>query len=447
MTASLQLDQILDTDIKPSSRQMILILCFLVMLFDGYDLNFLGYIGPALVSHLGATKPQFGTAISAGLAGFMAGAFIFGGLGDRVGRRPMTILGVALFGLLTAACAFVSSIDQLAALRFVAGIGLGGAIPNAIALNAEFAHHKTRAGVIGVMFVGYTLGGALPGWVAGGLVGSLGWQVVPLIGGVGAVVLACVLFLKMSESLRFLASRLDRRSELLAGLHALTGRHFNSNVEIVTSEKPAKGLPVYLLFTEGRAITTVLLWIAFIAGLTANLFVISWTPTMLASAGIAASHAALIGAMYQTGAAVGSVIVTRLIDKKGAVAVLCWMAAAIPCVAAVGQAGFAELALIVAVFIAGFFASAGQVGLNAVAGVFYPTFIRSTGVGWANGVGRVGSIAGPMIGGILISSGYSVSVLFGFAAIPLMLVVTALALLLMTTRRSAVQTGACSRKI
>ena len=109
--------------------------------------------------------------------------------------------------------------------------------------------------------------------------------------------------------------------------------------------------------------------------------------------------------------------------------------------AAIGQAGFAELALIVAVFIAGFFASAGQVGLNAVAGVFYPTFIRSTGVGWANGIGRFGSIAGPMIGGILISSGYSVSVLFGFAAIPLMLVVTALAVLLLTTRRSAPQPG------
>ena len=420
MATTVAIGRIIDEQGRSSTRTWVVVLCFLVMFADGFDLNLLGYVAPALSAEYGITKSQFGWVVSAGLAGFMAGAFIFSGLGDRYGRKPMILAGVLLFGSLTLAAAYVHSLEALFFLRLVAGIGLGGAVPNAVALNAEYAPVRMRATVIGIMYVGYTLGGAAPGLVAAGLMSSYGWRVVLFAGGIFPLLLAVILFFALPESLRFLAARTAQREKLLRMLSKLRGGvPIPSDTRIVSDEEVKGGLPVKHLFTDGRAPTTLLLWLAFFSCLTGLLFIIAWTPTLLTNAGIPAERAALISAMFQTGAAIGSIVITRLVDRFGVGAVVLWLLLAIPAVAAVGQVGSVEAVLICAVFGAGFFASAGQVGMNSVAGISYPTFVRASGVGWANGIGRIGAIIGPMIGGILISGHHSVETLFVYAAVPI----------------------------
>jgi MFS transporter, AAHS family, 4-hydroxybenzoate transporter len=207
MMSAIEITTLVDEQKRNALRLLVSVLAFLVMFLDGFDLNLLGYVAPALMGHFGVTKLVFGSAVSAGLAGFMVGAFLLGDLGDRYGRRRLIIAGVALFGVVTLAGIFAENIVQLMLLRFIAGIGLGGAIPNAIALNAEYSPARSRASAIGIMFVGYTLGGAAPGWAAAALLPIYGWRAVFILGGALPLAVALVMVFILPESIKHLAMR------------------------------------------------------------------------------------------------------------------------------------------------------------------------------------------------------------------------------------------------
>jgi AAHS family 4-hydroxybenzoate transporter-like MFS transporter len=427
MTASIRLGVLVDEQGRNALRLLVSVLMFLVMFLDGYDLNLVGYVAPALIGHFGVTKLALGSVVSAGLAGFMAGAFLLSDFGDRFGRRRLILAGVALFGAATLAAAFSETFTQLLILRFVAGIGMGGAIPNAIALNTEYAPTQSRASAIGVMYVGYTLGGAAPGWAAAALLPLYGWPAVFVLGGVVPLVAALAMTFVLPESIKYLAAR-DPADPQINSLVARLRPELtlSSDARFAVDELPKQGLPLVVLFRDGRAPVTVLLWLAFIANLMGLLFVISWMPTLLAGYGISANRAALIGAMFQTGGALGSVTIGRVVDAMGARAVWWSMACAVPTVALIGLLSASELILMPVIFLAGFFATGGQIGLNALAGTFYPTAIRATGVGWALGIGRVGAIMGPMAGGALIAAQLSPALLFSCAAVPFVVAGTAI---------------------
>jgi len=419
MNASIRLGTLVDEQGGNALRRLVGALTFLVMFLDGYDLNLVGYVAPALIDHFAVTKLAIGSVVSAGLAGFMAGAFLLSDLGDRFGRRRLIIAGVALFGAATLAAAFAETFTQLIVLRFIAGIGMGGAIPNAIALNTEYAPTQSRASAIGIMYVGYTLGGAAPGWAAAALLPLYGWPVVFVLGGVVPLAAAILMAFILPESIKHLAAR-DPADPAIRGLVARLRPELTlpPDARFTVDELPKQGLPLVVLFRDGRAPVTLLLWIAFIANLMGLLFVISWMPTVLASNGISAHRAALIGAMFQTGGAFGSLAIGRVVDGMGTRAVWLSPACAVPIVASIGLLGASELSLMPVILLAGFFATGGQIGLNALAGTFYPTAIRATGVGWALGIGRVGAILGPMAGGALIAAQLSQAVLFSSAAVP-----------------------------
>jgi MFS transporter, AAHS family, 4-hydroxybenzoate transporter len=419
MMSAIEITTLVDEQKRNALRLLVSALAFLVMFLDGFDLNLLGYVAPALMGHFGVTKLVFGSTVSAGLAGFMVGAFLLGDLGDRYGRRRLIIAGVALFGVVTLAGIFAENIVQLMLLRFIAGIGLGGAIPNAIALNAEYSPARSRASAIGIMFVGYTLGGAAPGWAAAALLPIYGWRAVFILGGALPLAAALVMVFILPESIKHLATRNaadPALKKLVARLRPDLA--LPPETRFIVEEEPRRGFPLLSLFRDGRAQVTLLLWIAFVANLMGLLFVISWTPTLLATYGIPAARAALLGAMFQTGGAFGSLAVGRITDAVGARAVWLSLACAVPTVGLIGVLGTSEVALVGIIFVAGFFATGGQIGLNALAGTFYPTVMRATGVGWAFGIGRVGAILGPMAGGALIAAELSPATLFACAAIP-----------------------------
>ena len=394
--------------------------CATAMVVEGYDAQVVAYAAPAIIRAWHVDRALFGPVFGAALFGYMLGATLLSGLSDRLGRKRVIAFGNIFFGVLTLASAFATNISELLTLRFVAGLGLGCSIPAAIALGVEYAPSNRRAFRVSLLFVGYTIGAALGGVLTAGLMAQFGWQSAFFFGGGLSIVLGVALLAGLPESPGFLAMRGGRDREIAA----ILGRFrpdlgITPQTRFTLSEPPAgRGLPVRHLFTEGRALVTCLLWTAFVFSLASHYFLTSWLPTVLDASGIPLTHAVIAGSLIQAGGAAGSLIVGRMVDRIGMVAIVWAFAVSVPFVVLIGALGMPEPLLMAVVTMAGLCLLGGQVGLNGLAGTIYPTFVRASGAGWALGVGRIGSIMGPVIGGVLIGEHLSMPALFLFAAIP-----------------------------
>jgi AAHS family 4-hydroxybenzoate transporter-like MFS transporter len=417
--AELDVSELIEGQKRGRYQISIMALLGAIMFFDGYDMQVLGYAAPALLKAWHVPQAEFGLAFGAGMIGFMLGATMLGQLGDSLGRKRMIVGGALLFGACTAASGLVTTLHALFLLRFIAGIGMGGIVPSCIALSAEFAPANQRATKVSTMYVGYTLGSALSGFIAATYIPLFGWPVVFYIGGIAPLLLAPVLALALPESVRFLALQ-QRDPEALARTLARLRPdvHFPPGVRFVTPDQKQPGLPVRYLFSERRASITVLLWLANAGALMALHFFTSWLPTVMSSGGVPVAHAIVATALFQLGGMAGCLLVGRFLDKRGVMAISASFLVAVVCIASIGWAESSEVLLITLVFLAGFFLIGGQVAQLALPGMVYPTFIRATGAGWAYGVGRFGSILGPVVGGELIGLGLPLPALFLFAASP-----------------------------
>lgn len=390
-----------------------------LMFIEGYDMQATAYAAPSMIQAWQINKAYFGPVFALGLFGYMIGATFLGSLADRIGRKTVIVGGAFLFGAFTLATGFVTSLPALLALRFIAGVGLGGSVPTAIALTVEYTPSPSQATTISILFASYTIGGTAGGMIAAKLIPTFGWPIVFYVGGVAPILLAAVLIQTMPESVRFLALQDYRPDQLASILTKVRGdQPFDRHTQFVLREKRPDGLPVRHLFTEGRTTMTLLIWCAFVASLLGHQFLTSWLPTVLVGSGVPLAHALIAGALLHGGGTVGGLIMCRLLDKRGLSSIVIAFALAAPLILLIALAGNSDVLLMPLVLLSGFFSIGGHTGLQGIAGTFYPTSIRSTGTGWANGVGRIGSILGPLLGGFLISLGMSNSMLFSFAAVP-----------------------------
>ncbi len=359
---------------------------------------------PRLAKEWGLTKGALGPVFSAGLFGLMIGALVFGPLADRIGRRKIIIFSTLAFGIGALVTAFVQDVNTLLAIRFLTGLGLGGAMPNAIAMTSEFNPRRRRATMVMIMFCGFSVGAALGGFLAAALIPQFGWRSVFVVGGVAPLLLVPILALKLPESVRFLAltGRANERvAELLGLINPKTA--FAPATQFVVHEPELPGIPVLHLFREGRTLVTLLLWVVFFMSLLDIYFLANWLPTVLNDLGASVSSAVAIGSMLQVGGVVGTFALGSIIDRFSfrALALVYFMA--VFAVGAIGQLGHSVVFVTMAIFVAGFCVVGGQIAANALAAAFYPTSVRATGVGWALGIGRVGSIVGPLVGGVLLT--------------------------------------------
>jgi len=395
----------------------LLVTCAAVLFLDGYDTQAIGYVAPAVAKEWGLSKGVLGPVFSAGLFGLMIGALVFGPLADRIGRRKIIIFSTLAFGLGALATALVQDVNALLAIRFLTGLGLGGAMPNAIALTAEFNPRRRRATMVMIMFCGFSVGAALGGLLAAALIPQFGWRSVFVVGGIAPILLAPILVLRLPESVRFLAhtGRADTRIARLLGSVTPTAA-FAPATRFVVDEPELAGIPVKHLFRDGRTLVTLLLWVVFFMSLLDLYFLSNWLPTVLNDLGASVSVAAAIGSMLQVGGVVGCFALGSVIDRFSFRALALVYVIAVFAVGAIGQLGHSIVFVTVAIFAAGFCIVGGQIAANALAATFYPTSLRATGVGWALGIGRVGSIVGPLIGGMLLTMRWSPASVFLAAA-------------------------------
>jgi AAHS family 4-hydroxybenzoate transporter-like MFS transporter len=413
-TESIDVPALLDHERIGSFRIELLVLCFMVLVMDGYDVLVIGNLGPSLAQSLRIARPALGPVFSAGIFGLALGALFFGPLADWLGRRRMIIASTVFFGICTLLTARATSVHSLLVLRFATGLGLGGAFPNAIALMSEFAPQRVRYTLVTLMQAGFAAGGLLSGVIVSWLIDAYGWRTVLYIGGVVPLLLAPLLVARLPESIRFLVIKGARAETIGAVLsRAVPGIQVTSDTAFVVREENRRGVPMLHLFREGRAVGTALLWLAAMANILALTFLLFWLPTLINSTGIALRLAVWSTVAYQVGSIVGAVLLGRLVDLRGTYRVLPinFVVGAV-IVSLLGLTG-SSLPLIVALSLGvGFCTGGGQVGLNALPGTYYPTYIRSTGVGWALGVGRFGAVISGLLGTLLLSWRWSLPMIF-----------------------------------
>ena len=407
-------------DHQPVGRFQIglLLTCAAVLFIDGFDTQAIGYVAPDLAREFNLDRSAMGMVFSAGLLGLMLGALTFGPIADRVGRKHIIIGSSIAFGLFTLATLFAHGITSLLAVRFLTGLGLGGAMPNAVALTSEFCPHRRRATMVMAMFCGFSVGAALGGLVAAALIPAFGWRSVFVVGGIAPLIMVPILARRLPESVRFLAAHGRAPARVAQLLKQVSPRTvFSPDAQFVVREAQLSGLPVLHLFREGRTPVTLLLWVVFFMSLLDLFFLANWLPTILNDLGASVSESAAIGSMLQVGGVVGAFALGSIIDRFSFRALALVYFVAVFAVGAIGQFGHSVVLVTLAIFAAGFCIVGGQIAANALAAGFYPTSVRATGVGWALGIGRVGSIIGPLVGGVLLGGKWSTAAVFLTAAV------------------------------
>lgn len=384
----------------------VILQCLAMAMLDGFDVQSIAFVAPVIAQEWGIAAASFGPVFSAGLVGMTLGALLGGSLADVSGRRPLLIGSVLVFGACSALTPLAESTLQLGVLRFATGLGLGATIPNLAALASEYAPQRLRATVIAVTFCGLPLGATVGGLASAAMISTWGWQSVFYLGGILPLALAAVLTVRLPESIRFMVAKGRPPAEVSAVLTALDpGFAPPPAAQFITGEDEARRdeRGVSRLLHASYVRSTVLIWIAFFMTLLAVYFLINWVPLLFRRAGLSINAAILASVVMNIGAIVGGIALGRAIDRCGARRVL--IAASVAGAVSIGvaaYAGDAPWALAALVFFIGACVIGGQIGLYSLAAEAYPTMLRATGVGWATGIGRIGSVVGPAIGGALL---------------------------------------------
>ena len=417
---------------------LVVVLCGFIAMLDGFDVQSIAFVAPALTEEWNVAAGSFGPIFGAGLFGLMVGQLIFGPLSDRYGRRPVILFCTLWFGSLTLATAFANNWDALLALRFFTGIGLGGAMPNIIALTSEFSPAKHRATLITVMFGGFPLGAAIGGLISSQMIPALGWQSVFYLGGSVPLLLLIPLFFLLPESAQQLArSGADpsRIRKLLMRVNP--GNPPSEDSDFTIAEKPVEGFSLIALLRRGLATRTLLLWLIYFMSLLMIYFLMSWLPLILRQSGMPLDQAIIGSVALNLGGMIGGILLGLLCDRYNPFVVLaCGFLVAGACIAMIGLTVGIPVILLAFVFAAGFAIIGGQTAMHPIATGIYASSVRASGLGAALAIGRIGSIVGPVAGGYLISMAWPLSAMFAVSALPAIVACLAILTLMLVAARS-----------
>jgi AAHS family 4-hydroxybenzoate transporter-like MFS transporter len=394
--------------------------CGLVLLLDGFDTQSMGFLAPPIAEELGIPMSAFGPVFAAGLIGLMLGTMTTGPIADRWGRKWAIILSTLTFGSFSLLTPQAGTFNELVALRLLTGLGLGGAMPNVVALASEYAPKRLQPILVTAIFVGMGAGALVAGVLSSMMIPTFGWRSVFYVGGVAPILLALALIRVLPESVRFLSVRGCSPEEVARIVRRIAPELEGTSLSIAAAPpQRLAGVPVRHLFTERRGTGTLLLWLPFFMNLLILYFILSWLPALLRQAGMPLSAGITAVTLFSLGGIIGTLAQGPLMNAVGAHRLMLAEFAASLALVVTAASIFESLTLMMTVtFLLGVCVQGAQAGLNVLAAMFYPTEIRSTGVGWALGIGRVGSIVGPVIGGMMLSLQWTPQQIFTAGAAP-----------------------------
>lgn len=406
------IESIVDTGHLSRLQIWIMVLCGAVALIDGFDTQAIAFVAPHIASAWGVAPSAFGPVFGAGLLGSFVGALAMGPLGDRVGRKPALLLSMAIFSVGSLATALVLSIGILAGARLITGFGLGGALPCFIALASEYAPKRRRESLVALMFCGFPVGAVIGGLVSESMVAVWGWPSVFVIGGLLPIAIAAIFIPTVPESIGHLASRgkFDDVRRILARM-GLT-----ASEDLMRAPQPGRAT-VSSLFANRRAAGTLLLWATLFLSLLLTYFLINWIPLVAHTVGANVKAAVIAVSLLNLGAIGGCLVIGRLADRYAPPHVIaCAYAAGAIAVFLIGRTQHSAALLCATAFLTGVLSIGAQMCTVSFCASFYDTKLRATGVGWAMGMGRIGAIVGPVLGGLLLGAKVDATVLFATAA-------------------------------
>lgn len=407
-------------DRQPMGRYQIwtMALCAMVIVLDGFDTQSIGFLAPSMAETLHIPIKNFGPIFVAALIGLMISSMLSGPIADLWGRKWPIVTCTLIFGLFAVLTPRCGTVSQLVACRFLTGLGLGGALSNSVALMSEYAPKRLLAVIVSMMFCGMPAGAVLATQVGALMLPRWGWQSVFYAGGVLPLTLALSLAVILPESVRYLEVSGANPRKISRILARISPELANAPVSQARVPDRRKNVPVVDLFTEGRAAGTFLLWIPFFMNLLMLYFVVFWLPALLRQTGKPISAGLTAIMLFSAGGIVGSAIEGNLMNRWGQLNVLLaeFLATTVLIASLAYSASFALMMTVT--FVLGFVVQGAQGGLSAVAATFYPISVRSTGIGWCLGVGRVGSIVGPLLGGMMLKLDWSPRQILLAGAIP-----------------------------
>ena len=396
-------------------------LCAGVSFLDGFDILAISYVAPVIGAAWKLPKEAFGPIFAAHYIGASLGAVFFGWYADRYGRRLGVIIPTALFGVFALLTVYAYDFRSLFILRVLIGIGLGGALSNAIAMVAEYSPQRTRATLVSIMYAAFPLGGVIGGPISALLIAKYGWHAVFILGGVLPLLLTIALLLWLSESVRFLVLSKAPAASIGGLLRRIAPGFAPSpdDIYVLPQSRGVSSKPTREIFGREFARTTVLLCLAAFVAQLVIVYVVTWMPLVLASIGMPVTSAILASVAFSVGGIVGAIGLARIIDKDKSYRwlVITFFLSALS-IAGIGFLASNWYGLLAITFVTGVLTVGANIVLSAYSATVYPTAIRSTGVGWVVGWGRVGAIAGALFGTALVAAGLNIETAYVIAAIP-----------------------------
>lgn len=404
-------------------RWSIIVLCFVIALLDGFDTQSIAFIGPAIAEDFGLQATDMTWVITASTVGMCVGAMSLGTFGDRIGRKKTILLALALFGVFSLAGAFAQSLEQIVILRFLIGLGMGGATPALLALTAEYSPKSRRGTFMTLVLLGLPGGALLGGLVAAAWLPVMGWRGIFLAGGVLPLAMVLVCSRMLSESPIFLAAKGTPVADAQARqiMASISGSPVSPDAVLATNDKMEERSSVAALFSARYRMVTIAVFATYLLNWIAWFLLLLWMPTALKMLGLAGSQAAM-GTVTVNGAFILfaiplSIILPKVNPRK---LLLVMFAAGIVIALGLGLAGSNFALVFVLIGLAGFGIGGQQLALNYLIANAYPTQLRATATGWGIGIGRLGSIVGSALGGVILT-GLGVSGYFMTLAVPLVL--------------------------
>jgi AAHS family 4-hydroxybenzoate transporter-like MFS transporter len=415
--------ELIDSHKMTFYQQTIVFLCFLVLAADGFDAGAIGYISPSLIADWHISRGALGPVMTASLLGLGLGALIAGPVGDVIGRKMVLVGSVGSFGVFSLLAAHANSVESLAVLRLLTGIGLGAAMPNALTLTSEYSPIRLRSICVCAMNAGYGTGLVIGGIVSATIIPQYGWRIILIVGGLAPMILAVGLMFLLPESLQFLAMHKKHAHRVKkVALRISSGTSFEDATFIVltrTNGSKQRLGNLKLLFTKQHVVGTAMLWVAYFMGLLIYYLLLNWLPILMSDSGFTHTEASLMTSIFPLGGIVGTVCVGWLMDRKEGTRVIAGtfgLTAILVAVAGTLTGHHYVIALLL--FVCGALLISAPTAMSALAVGYYPTQCRVTGVSWMHGIGRLGGVVGAGTGAILLSTGWNLGAIFGLLAVP-----------------------------